>query len=143
MSHPNGWLFSLVWLGNRLPSPRADGNAQARGSIARRRAAPAREATARRSNFAKRAFLFPCQQKTHFFLLTKVRFLNEAHLRCMKNEAAFGYEALLRNTEKLPCASLHRSRKASASYSHSECFIKSPQFAVNALQSPRFYAIIT
>ena len=26
-------------------------------------------------------------------------FFNEAHLWCMKNEAAFGYEALLRNTK--------------------------------------------
>ena len=35
---------------------------------------------------------------------------NEAHLRCMKNEAAFGYEACLRHTEKLECASLHASK---------------------------------
>jgi len=33
-------------------------------------------------------------------------FFNEAHLRCMKNEAAFGYEAWLRHTESLKCASL-------------------------------------
>jgi len=49
----------------------------------------------------------------------------------MKNEAAFGYEALLRNMKNEKCAlrfmatelPLHRSRKASASYSRSKRFI--------------------
>ena len=61
-------------------------------------------------------------------------FFNEAHLRCMKNEAglrpmkrAFGSRrgyCALRFVARAP--PLHRSRKASASYSRSECFIKSP-----------------
>ena len=37
-------------------------------------------------------------------------------LRCMKNEAACGYEARLRFTERLVCASLHTSE--------CECFIE-------------------
>ena len=41
-------------------------------------------------------------------------FFNEAHLRCMKNEAAFGYEAWLRHTENLECASLHASENCLA-----------------------------
>ena len=36
-------------------------------------------------------------------------FFNELDLRCMKNEAAFSYEAWLRHTEKLVCDSLHGS----------------------------------
>ena len=32
-------------------------------------------------------------------------------LRCMKNEVGFAYEACLRHTEKLVCASLHRRRR--------------------------------
>ena len=31
-------------------------------------------------------------------------FGNEAHRRCMKNEAAFGYEALIRNMKNEKCA---------------------------------------
>ena len=51
----------------------------------------------------------------------------------MKNEAAFGYEALLRNMKNekralrfMALAPLHRSRRASASYSRSECFVDTP-----------------
>ena len=41
----------------------------------------------------------------------------------MKNEAAFGYEALLCNVKKREmCASLHGD-KVAASYERSECFI--------------------
>ena len=71
-------------------------------------------------------------------------FFNEAHLRCMKNEAGLhpmkrafgsrrGYCALRIMAATPP---LHRSRKASASYSRSECFIESPQFPAKALQPP-------
>ena len=44
-------------------------------------------------------------------------------LQCMKNEAGFAYEAWLRHTESLVCASLHRSRKTSASCEKREHFI--------------------
>ena len=40
----------------------------------------------------------------------------------MRNEADFGYEACLRHTEKLVCASLH-IYEANASYERSECII--------------------
>ena len=49
-------------------------------------------------------------------------FFNEAHLRCIKNEAAFGYEACLRHTERLECASLHGNEVA-ALYERSECIM--------------------
>ena len=40
---------------------------------------------------------------------------NEAHLRCMKNEAGrASYEASLRLTERLLCASLHGGRAAAS-----------------------------
>ena len=51
-------------------------------------------------------------------------------LRCMKNEAAYGYEAWLRHTEKssLRFASyermrVHRGNEVAASYLRSKCFI--------------------
>ena len=55
---------------------------------------------------------------------------NEAHLRRMKNEVAYGYEACLRHINNEKCASLHGNEvatsykpQACASYSRSECFI--------------------
>ena len=56
-------------------------------------------------------------------------FGNEAHLRCIKNEAAFGYEALLRNMKmkNVRFASYEPSEcfmaQRAVSYSRSECFI--------------------
>ena len=58
-------------------------------------------------------------------------FFNEAHLRCMKNEAGLRFMKCGFATRRSLCAlrfmatklPLHRSRKASASYSQSECFI--------------------
>ena len=80
-------------------------------------------------------------------------FFNQAHLRCMKNEAglrpmkrAFGSRkassALRLMATKLPH---HRSRKASASYSQSECFMNntpSPWFNAKVLKSSRFYDLV-
>ena len=66
----------------------------------------------------------------HFERSAFFGFGNEAHLWCMKNEAAFGYEALLHNVKK-KCALRftatglpHHTSAASASYRQSRCFIK-------------------
>ena len=64
-----------------------------------------------------------CESVQDFYLLTQQEsqkkalakasaFFNEAHLRCMKNEAAFGYEAWLRHTERLVALRFMRASRA-------------------------------
>ena len=53
-------------------------------------------------------FMRPFQQKTHFCLLTRVRFLNEARLWRMKNEAGHRpMKCALRHMRMHGCDSLH------------------------------------
>ena len=51
-------------------------------------------------------------------------FGNEAHLRCMKNEAALGYEALLRNMKNEKRTLLLHTNVVSASRRHRRRFIE-------------------
>ena len=108
-------------------------------SIVRRRTTPTCEAAARRKRL--RVASLPMAPA------------NEAHLGCMKNEAGLRPMKRAFGSRRSWCAlcfmaatpPLHRSRKASASCSRSECFINSTpsaRFGTKALRSSRFYAIL-